>query len=81
MAGAVTGYTVTASPGGETCTTSGATSCVVSGLANGTAYTFSVVATNAIGDSSASAASVSVIPSSSAPTPTSPTPVVPRFTG
>ena len=73
---AVTGYTVTASPGGETCMTSGATSCVVSGLTNGTAYTFAVVATNAIGDSTPSAASASVTPSSSAPTP-----AAPRFTG
>ncbi len=79
---AITGYTVTASPGGQTCTTTGATECVVSGLTNGTAYTFTVVATNAVGDSSPSAASVSSTPSDSAPpTPTPTLPVAPRFTG
>ena len=59
---AITGYTVTSSPESKTCTTTGATFCAVSGLTNGTAYTFTVKATNAIGDSAASAASSSVIP-------------------
>ena len=49
----VTGYTVSASPGTATCSTA-STSCVVTGLANGTEYTFTVVATNTIGDSEAS---------------------------
>lgn len=48
--GAIVSYTVTASPGGATCTTSGL-SCVVTGLTNGTAYTFSVYATNNGGNS------------------------------
>ena len=60
---AVTGYTVTSSPGAKTCVwSSGPLSCTVTGLANGTAYTFSVVATNTAGESSASTASVSVTP-------------------
>ncbi len=61
---AITGYTVTAQPGGATCTASGAsaTSCVVHGLTNGTAYTFSVTATNLAGTSAASPASNSVVP-------------------
>ncbi len=59
---AITGYTVTASGGGGTCTTTGATSCVVNGLTNGVAYTFTVTATNAIGTSVASSASASVTP-------------------
>ena len=42
----VTGYTVTASPGGASCTDTG-TSCTVTGLVPGTTYTFTVVATNA----------------------------------
>jgi hypothetical protein len=50
----ITGYTVTAEPGAETCTTTGATSCVVSGLHNGTSYAFTVTATNTMGTGSAS---------------------------
>ena len=62
--GRVLAYTVTASPGGQTCAwTAGPLSCTVTGLANSTAYTFSVVATNAYGDSPASSASGSVTPS------------------
>jgi hypothetical protein len=57
----VTGYTVSAVPGGETCTTAG-TSCVVTGLTNGTVYTFTVVATNAVGDSAVSEPSAPVAP-------------------
>jgi hypothetical protein len=58
----ITGYTVTSSPGGFTGT--GASSPItVSGLTNGTAYTFTVTATNASGTGPASAASNSVTPS------------------
>jgi hypothetical protein len=64
---AITGYTATSSPGGITGTGSGSP-ITVSGLANGTAYTFTVTATNAAGTSSASAASNSVTPSASGTT-------------
>ncbi len=66
----VTGYTVTSSPGAKTCTwTSGPLSCTVSNLTPGTAYTFTVTATNATGTSAPSTASTPV-------TPTAPTPPV-----
>jgi len=38
-------YTITAGPGGASCVTTG-TSCLITGLTNGTTYTFSVVATS-----------------------------------
>ena len=64
--GAITGYTVISSPG--SITDSGTSSPVtVSGLSNGTAYTFTVVATNAYGTGPASAASNSATPVAPAP--------------
>lgn len=58
---AITGYTVTADPGDETCTTS-TTDCTVEGLAADTAYTFTVTATNGNGVSWASTATASITP-------------------
>ena len=58
---AITGYTVTSSPGGLTATGT-ASPITVSGLTNGTAYTFTVRATNSVGTGPASAASNSVTP-------------------
>jgi hypothetical protein len=72
---AITNYTVTSSPEGITGT--GATSpIVVSGLTNGTAYTFTVTATNAMGTGPASLPSNSATP---ATVPGAPTAVTPTY--
>ena len=67
----VTGYTATPSPGGFTCTTSGATGCTVTGLTNGTSYSFTVRATNALGTGPASNA-LSATPVAAATVPGAP---------
>lgn len=89
----VNSYTVTTSPGGETCSaTAPATTCEVLRLTNGTAYTFAVTATNTTGTSAASNSSAAVTPTAPvvAPAPSSggggaaptPTPVaVPQISG
>lgn len=51
----ITGYTVTASNGGESCTTTGATMCTVTGLINGRRYEIKVRASNLKGEGHASA--------------------------
>ena len=65
----ITRYTVTSSPGGRTAT-GAAAPLMVTGLTNGTAYTFTVTATNAIGTSAASVPSSSVIPAGAPDAPT-----------
>ena len=56
----ITSYTATGTPGGQTCISSGNPAdarCIVSGLTNGTTYSFTVTATNNIGTGPASLAS------------------------
>ncbi len=67
----ISGYTVTSSPGGYTCTTSGELTCAVTGLTNGTAYTFSAVANSVSGNSATSNPSAAVTPCTTPGTPTS----------
>lgn len=58
---AITGYTVTSSPGNITATGTG-TNITLTGLSNGTAYTFTVTASNVAGTGPASEASNAVTP-------------------
>ncbi len=67
---AITTYTVTASPGGITATGS-SSPITVTGLTAGTAYTFSITATNAGGLTSTSSSPSSSITTESAPAPSS----------
>lgn len=75
--GAVVGtYTVTSSPGGFQATGSSSPITVV-GLTNGVSYTFTVVATNVVGDSAPSAPTAAVTPFGTAGPPT----IVQSFVG
>jgi uncharacterized repeat protein (TIGR02543 family) len=62
----------------QTCTTTSATSCVMTGLVAGTAYTFTVEATNGIGTGAASSASAPLTLNAPTPPPApAPAPSVP----
>jgi uncharacterized repeat protein (TIGR02543 family) len=60
---AITEYVITSSPGGLICiATVPSSGCEITGLTNGTAYTFTAVARNLVGDSAASTASAAATP-------------------
>ena len=65
----ITGYIITSNPGGNQVTVGNVNTGIVTGLTNGTAYTFTVAAVNSVGVGSSSVASASVTPAT-APTVT-----------
>jgi hypothetical protein len=65
----VSTYQVTSSPGGQTCLTSALT-CTVTGLTNGTTYTFTVKALSGAGWGESSTPSNAVTPTAPPPPPT-----------
>jgi sugar lactone lactonase YvrE len=75
----ITGYIVTPSSGSPVNVDGATLSTTITGLTNGTAYTFTVRATNAVGNSSLSTASNSVTPANQPPE--APTSVVATVTG
>ena len=52
----ISGYTATASPSGQTCSTTAATSCTITGLTDGSTQSITVTATNSYGTGAASSA-------------------------
>ncbi|MCS6711096.1 fibronectin type III domain-containing protein [Brachybacterium sp. EF45031] len=58
----ITGYTVRAVSGGDVTQECASTTCTVTGLTNGTTYTFQATATNAVGTSDPSATSAQARP-------------------
>jgi plastocyanin len=78
----ITSYTVTASPGGRTTSVAAnVTTAMVTGLTNGTLYTFTVTGTNDVGTGPVSDPSDPVTPQAGAPSPQSTEETVPPTGG
>ena len=76
--GPLTGYTASSEPPSAGCTaTPPTTSCQVTGLIDGTSYSFAVRAENAVGPGPVSASSITVTPTAVPVVPTSATPAPP----
>lgn len=69
---AVTGYVVTAYPGGLTATVGNVLTATVTGLTNGISYSFTVHAINVVGNGAESPQSNTVIPVATATAPSAP---------
>ncbi|MGA2837723.1 MAG: fibronectin type III domain-containing protein [Acidimicrobiales bacterium] len=69
----ISDYTVTSSPPSGGCSPGTSTTCTVTGLTNGTPYTFSVAATNSVGTGPASQPSSAVTPNDFPDQPAQPT--------
>lgn len=79
---AITDYVVTGTPGSATCTAAApALTCQITDLAEGTQYTFSVVADNAVGSSVPASAAPILVPVVPVVPVAPDTPVTPQFTG
>lgn len=75
---AITDYRAVASPGGRDCTSGGGTSCIITGLDNGTDYTVNVVAINSAGEGLSSPDAGPATPQAPTPNPgTGPIPPIP----
>ncbi|MEO6493319.1 MAG: fibronectin type III domain-containing protein, partial [Ilumatobacteraceae bacterium] len=69
----ITGYTVTGAPSGACTVVAPVTSCLISGLTNGTTYSFTVTATSSTGTGPASAPIAAVVPFTVPAAPIAPT--------
>jgi hypothetical protein len=73
-AASITGYTVTSTPTGFGCTTTGATTCTITGLDSSVTYTFTITATSNRSKTSSASSAKTAKPNAKAATTTTPAP-------